>query len=100
MITLRKRLSAYDRVGKVTVLDMLNDPKALEYLTKVFGGDKYLWICEQCSQGKQYWIAVDEYHKDYWLFSSFEDVLDFYKNFSKSQMYLSKKHRHSSVSAL
>ena len=82
MIILRKRLSVYDRVGKVTVLDMLNDPKALEYLTKVFGGDKYLWICEQCSQGKQYWIAVDEYHKDYWLFSSFEDVLDFYKNFS------------------
>jgi len=82
MITLRKRLSAYDRVGKVTVLDILNDPAALEYLTKVFGGDKYLWICEQCSQAKQYWIVVDEYRKDYWLYSSFEDVLDFYKNFS------------------
>ena len=82
MITLRKRLSVYDRVGKVTVLNMLNDPEALEYLTKVFGKDIYLWICKLCSQTKQYWIAVDEYHKDYWLFSSFEDVLDFYKNFS------------------
>ena len=82
MITLRKRLSVHDRVGKVTVLDMLNDPEALEYLTNVFDKDKYLWICKQCSQAKQYWIVVDEYHKDYWLYSSFEDVLDFYKNFS------------------
>jgi len=82
MITLRKRLLVHDRVGKVTVLDMLNDPEALEYLTNVFDKDKYLWICKQCSQAKQYWIVVDEYHKDYWLYSSFEDVLDFYKNFS------------------
>ena len=82
MITLKKRLSVHDRVGKVTVLDMFNDPEAVEYLMNVFGKDIYLWICKQCSQGKQYWIVVDEYHKDYWLFSSFEDVLDFYKSFS------------------
>ena len=82
MITLRKRLDIHERVGKVTVIDMLNDPEALEYLTKIFGGDRYLWICEQCSKGKQYWIAVDEDRLDYYLFSSFEDVLDFYKNFS------------------
>jgi len=81
MITLRKRLSVYDRVGKVTVLDMLNDPEALEYLIKVFGKDRYLYICKQCESFNQYWVVVDEDRADYWLYSSFEDILDFYKSF-------------------
>ena len=82
MITLRKRLSVHDRVGKVTVIDMLNDPKALEYLIKVFGKDRYLYICKQCESFNQYWVVIDEDRADYWLYSSFEDVLDFYKSFS------------------
>lgn len=82
MITLRKRLLVHDRVGKVTVIDMLNDPKALEYLIKVFGKDRYLYICKQCESFNQYWVVVDEDRADYWLYSSFEDVLDFYKSFS------------------
>ena len=82
MITLRKRLSVHDRVGKVQVLNMLNDPKALEYLIKVFGKDRYLYICQQCESFNQYWVVVDEDRADYWLYSSFEDVLDFYKSFS------------------
>jgi hypothetical protein len=85
MITLRKRLSVHDRVGKVTVIDMLNDPAGNNityYLIKVFGKDRYLYICQQCESLNQYWIAVDEDRADYYIYKSFLDIIDDYKTFA------------------
>ena len=85
MITLRKRLSVHDRVGKVTVIDMLNDPAGNNipyYLIKVFGKDRYLYICQQCELLNQYWVVVDEDRADYWIYKSFLDIRDDYKTFS------------------
>ena len=85
MITLRKRLSVHDRVGKVTVIDMLNDPAGNNipyYLIKVFGKDRYLYICQQCELLNQYWVVVDEDRADYWIYKSFLDIRDDYKTFA------------------
>lgn len=85
MITLRKRLSVHDRVGKVTVIDMLNDPAGNNipyYLIKVFGKDRYLYMCQQCKSLNQYWVVVDEDRADYWIYKSFLDIRDDYKTFS------------------
>lgn len=85
MITLRKRLSVHDRVGKVTVIDMLNDPAGNSiphYLIKVFGKDRYLYICQQCELLNQYWVVVDEDRADYWIYKSFLDIRDDYKTFA------------------
>jgi hypothetical protein len=85
MITLRKRLSVHDRVGKVTVIDMLNDPAGNNipyYLIKVFGKDRYLYICQQCESLNQYWVVVDEDRADYWIYKSFLDIRDDYKTFA------------------
>lgn len=84
MITLRKRLSVHDRVGKVTVIDMLNDPAGNNipyYLIKVFGKDRYLYICQQCESLNQYWVVVDEETNEYKFYQSNTDIMKDYKSF-------------------
>ena len=82
MITLRKRIDVHNRVCAVKVMNIFNDTIASKYIKTIFGEDKYLWICKQSSQNNKYWIVIDEYQLDYWLYNSFDDILAEYKNFS------------------
>ena len=82
MLTLRKRNSINDRVGSVFVMNMKTDSGIPEYLIKVFGKDKYLRICKECEDQKQYWIVIDEHGRYYCLYSSFDDIMKDYKSFS------------------
>ena len=82
MITLRKRLSVYDRVGSVIVLNMKDCPDTINILINKFGKDKYLRICNECEDQKQDWIVIDESGKYYCLYSSFDDIMKDYKSFS------------------
>lgn len=85
MIELQKRYNPRERRLPVTVVNLLCDldgHKSTEYLVKLFGKDKYLYICKQAEDFKQYWLVVDEYHTDYWFYSSFDDVIDEYCNYS------------------
>ena len=85
MIELQKRLDAIERRCPVTVIDLQNDPdanQATQYIINVFGKDRYLYICEQAQIGKTYWLVIDPYHADYWLYKNFDDVITEYCNFS------------------
>ena len=82
MITLRKRLSVHDRACTVKVMNIAIDSSVCDYMTKLFGEDKYSYIWNQAAQMKCNWIVVDEYRLDYWIYNSFDDILAEYKNFS------------------
>jgi len=85
MIELQKRFEPIDRRCPVTVINLLDDPAAhhaAEYIINVFGQDRYEYICEQAKTFKTYWLVIDPYHADYWLYMNFEDVIVEYCNFS------------------
>jgi len=80
MIELQKRFDANERRCPVIVIDMLNDPA--EYIIKVFGQHRYEYIREQAIMGMTYWLVIDPYHKDYWLYKKFDHIIAEYCNFS------------------
>lgn len=85
MIELQKRYNPRERRLPVKVINLISDPNmsdALEYIIKVFGTYRYDYIIEQAKRQNQYWIVIDEYHADYWLYSSFDDVIAEYCNYS------------------
>lgn len=85
MLTLRERKSVHARVGKVTVIDMLNDPagnKVPFYLVMIFGKEGYFDICNKCEMLQQYWVVIDEESTDYFIYKSFLDILNDYKTFA------------------
>ena len=85
MIELQKRYTPLERRLPVMVIDLLNDPdsdKVTSYLIDVFGKDRYLWMCKQAESKNTYWVVVDKEHADYWLYPSFEKILEDYCNFS------------------
>lgn len=90
MIKLRKRNSVNDRVGSVFAMNMNADTSA-EFLINKFGKDKYLRICKECEDQKQYWLVVDDNGEYYCFYSSFGEILKDFKSFSM----FSKKDRSS-----
>lgn len=81
MFKLQKRYTSRERRLPVVVIDLQND-SAMEYLIKIFGKNTYLWICKQADNYKSYWLVVYEDQIDYWLYSSLEEIMKDYRNFS------------------
>ena len=85
MIELQKRYDPRERRLPLKVINLLEDSDgsvATEYIIKVFGKDRYLYICQQAERGKSYWIDVDEEHADYWLYTYFDDIIQDCCNYS------------------
>ena len=85
MIELQKRYNPRERQLPVNVMFLLNSSDATEiteYIIKVFGKNRYLYICQQAEKEKSYWIVVDEEHTDYWLYTYFDDIIQDYCNYS------------------
>lgn len=85
MIELQKRFKPIDRRCPVIVINLLSDTDAqhcTDYIIDIFGKDTYSNIRKQANDAAKYWIVIDEYHKSYCLYKSFDDVIAEYCNFS------------------
>ena len=92
MITLRKRLSVHDRVGKVTVIYIMKPTsEEVDYLINKFKKTGYNKICEEVQKSvdllnnldgiiKNY-IIVDEETNEYKFYQSDADIMKDYKSF-------------------
>ena len=92
MITLRKRLSVHDRVGKVTVIYIMKPTlEDVDYLITKFKRTGYLKICDEVQKsvdllnnldGKiKNYIVVDEETNEYKFYQSGADIMKDYKSF-------------------
>lgn len=92
MITLRKRLSEHDRIGKVTVICIMKPTlEEVDYLITKFKRTGYIKICEEVQKSvdllnnldgiiKNY-IVVDEETNEYKFYQSYIDIIKDYKSF-------------------
>lgn len=92
MITLRKRLSVHDRVGKVTVIYIMKPTlEDVDYLITKFKRTGYIKICEEVQKSvdllnnlddiiKNY-IVIDEETNEYKFYQSDTDIMKDYKSF-------------------
>ena len=92
MITLRKRLSVYNRVGSVKVIYIMKPTlEEIDYLINKFKRTGYIKICENVQKSvdllnnldgeiKNY-IVVDEETNEYKFYQSDADIMKDYKSF-------------------
>ena len=89
MIELQKRYNVFQRRLPVIVIDTLTDPDASKstlWLMEHFGKEEYLNICDKinktCEEGNpKYWIVIEENSLNYYLYSSFDDIIKDYCNY-------------------